>query len=57
MADADVGWAGLEDDAAAAREQLVGTLSTDCVGCRYYGGIAHAGEFVALVREASAWCL
>jgi SWI/SNF-related matrix-associated actin-dependent regulator of chromatin subfamily A3 len=37
--------------AAAERETCVGSFTTDCVGCRYYAGVVHAGEFVTLVRE------
>lgn len=33
------------------REVFYGQFEGDIVGCRYYGGIAHAGEYVALVRE------
>jgi SWI/SNF-related matrix-associated actin-dependent regulator of chromatin subfamily A3 len=37
--------------AAAEAEVCHGCLTTNIVGCRYYAGQAHAGEYAALVRE------
>lgn len=46
------------DDTEAHNEEeeetdvLLGSLSTNIVGCRYYQGVAHAGEFVIVLRGA-----
>ncbi|CAN0248801.1 unnamed protein product, partial [Ectocarpus sp. 12 AP-2014] len=40
-----------EDDDATSREVLYGYADLLIVGCRYYRGVAHLGEFVDLVRE------
>lgn len=34
-----------------SREVFYGQFEAAVVGCRYYEGIAHAGEYVTLVRE------
>ncbi|CAN0429773.1 unnamed protein product, partial [Ectocarpus sp. 8 AP-2014] len=40
-----------QDDDATGREVLYGYADLLIVGCRYYRGVAHLGEFVDLVRE------
>eukprot|EP00854_Cymbomonas_tetramitiformis_P029430 gene29430-36654_t len=41
-----------EEQSRAAEEVFLGHIAVQIVGCQYYPGVAHAGEYVNLVREA-----
>lgn len=43
--------ADTDDENRRDREICFGTMQSKIVGCRFYSGMAHAGEYVNLVRE------